>query len=736
MKNILKDLKKKKYLTEQQFSDLNLKAEPLNLFNRILQIKKSKKNFRKKYPAALRKFALTLNYYSSAAYKYVRRVFHTALPHPRVLAKWYQNSSMLPGFTKQAFDILKQKSNLSRKKIICGLIVDEMALRHQTQWTGKNTEGLVNYGSGPSENKEIATEAFVFILVCLSENWKIPVAYFFVKGLSSETRATLIMDCLRHCHAAGVDVVSLTFDGCAANLSTAAVLGCKLSVIDNLKTTFKHPETNKEVALFLDPCHMIKLVRNTFEAKSVIFNNENKEIRWQLLKNLNKLQTNQGLNFANRLTQRHLNFRNEIMKVKLATQLLSRSVANALQVCEETLRSSNFKDSGPTKDFIILFNDLFDIFNSRARDKFGFKKPVSSGNAKEIFAFLEKAKKYILELRIYNKNRITRRGHVFMKITKKKLVQCKSKTGFLGFLICIESLKYLYASLVQDEERLSYISTYRLSQDHIEIMFGDIRRHGGYNNNPNTIQFKGIYKKMFNHLELRSAFTGNCIPVEYFPILNCSSAVKNINNTCNGRVLDENLVMDELMNLESDKKSEENVSIMTDLLNNDRCSCNVEQIIGYISGWVSRKLCGSLKCEDCRSSLFTNEKLWFHKLVTLKDMGGLCFASHDVFLVCLKSEDTLKKFIIENGPYFRNSHDFKRLQYNILKHFLQSNVFDILSEHSMNQTPILNHRLQLIRAIIQKYLNVRLHHEHKNNPFIKSTSKRQKRNKLNLFEGK
>lgn len=302
---------------------------------------------------------------------------------------------MLPGFTQQAFDILKQKSNLSGKKIICGLVVDEMALRHQTQWTGKNTEGLVNYGSGPSEIKEIATEAYVFILVCLSENWKIPVAYFFVKGLSAETRATLIMDCLRHSHAASIDVVSLTFDGCAANLATEALLGSKLNDIYNLKTRFRHPETNKEVAVFLDPCHMIKLVRNTFEAKSLIFNNDNKEIRWQLLKNLNKLQTDQGLNFANRLTLRHLNFRNEIMKVKLATQLLSRSVASALRLCEETLRPMNFKDSGPTRAFIIIINDLFDVFNSRARGKYGFKKPVCANNAEELFAFLEKAKDYI-----------------------------------------------------------------------------------------------------------------------------------------------------------------------------------------------------------------------------------------------------------------------------------------------------------------------------------------------------
>lgn len=117
------------------------------------------------------------------------------------------------------------------------------------------------------------------------------------------------------------------------------------------------------------------------------------------------------------------------------------------------------------------------------------------------------------------------------------------------------------------------------------------------------------------------------------------------------------LITDDIINLDSDKKSEQNVSVMTDILNNDRHSCDIEQIIGYISGWVSRKLCASLKCEECRSSLFTNEKLWFHKLITLKDMGGLCFASHDVFSVCLKSEYILKKFIIENGTYISTTQD-------------------------------------------------------------------------------
>lgn len=131
---ILKELKTKDYISKDQFLQLNLKTEVINLINRIYLKKKSNKSYRVKYPPALRKFALTLNFYSPAAYKYVRSVFHTALPHPRMLSKWYENISSSPGFTQPAFDILMKKSSSSGKRLICTLVADEMALRHQTLW--------------------------------------------------------------------------------------------------------------------------------------------------------------------------------------------------------------------------------------------------------------------------------------------------------------------------------------------------------------------------------------------------------------------------------------------------------------------------------------------------------------------------------------------------------------------------------------------------------------------------
>ncbi|CAG9136031.1 unnamed protein product [Plutella xylostella] len=65
-------------------------------------------------------------------------------------------------------------------------------------------------------------------------------------------------------------------------------------------------------------------------------------------------------------------------------------------------------------------------------------------------------------------------------------------------------------ALIADEmairqQRLRYLTTYRLSQDHIELFFGSIRMHGGHNDNPNARQFKGIYRKLLCHMELKSA---------------------------------------------------------------------------------------------------------------------------------------------------------------------------------------------------------------------------------------
>lgn len=71
----------------------------------------------KKYSPSLRAFALTLHFYSPKAYAYVRDTFNTCLPHPSTIRKWYSTINAAPGFTEEAFRVLKEKTQKSDKKL-------------------------------------------------------------------------------------------------------------------------------------------------------------------------------------------------------------------------------------------------------------------------------------------------------------------------------------------------------------------------------------------------------------------------------------------------------------------------------------------------------------------------------------------------------------------------------------------------------------------------------------------
>ena len=62
-----------------------------------------------KYSSELKSFALTLQFYSSKAYDYVRKSLNYALPDKSVIRSWYSKISAGPGFTKPAFSALKVK---------------------------------------------------------------------------------------------------------------------------------------------------------------------------------------------------------------------------------------------------------------------------------------------------------------------------------------------------------------------------------------------------------------------------------------------------------------------------------------------------------------------------------------------------------------------------------------------------------------------------------------------------
>lgn len=254
---------------------------------------------RKSISPELRAFSLTLNYYSAAAYDYVRKTFGNCLPHPSTLRKWYGVINGKPGFLTEALKAVKNKVKSMAEKsetLFCGLMIDEMSIKKDVHFNGKYNIGYVNMGTKNDESDALplASDILVFMLVALNSNWKIPIAYFLINGISAEEKANLVIKCLLNVYDTGATVKTLTFDGAASNLSMARKLGSDLVE----QTYFLHPKTNEKIYIILDAAHMLKLCRNTLGDHKILYNNEDLKIKWQFFKELVCLQEETGLHFG------------------------------------------------------------------------------------------------------------------------------------------------------------------------------------------------------------------------------------------------------------------------------------------------------------------------------------------------------------------------------------------------------------------------------------------------------
>lgn len=214
-------------------------------------------------------------------------------------------------------------------------------------------------------------------------------------------------------------------------------LGCALKHVKNLVTYFKHPVIELNVYVFPDPCHMIKLVRNTYAEKEILIDGDGDKILWSYIQELHYLQEQEGLHLANKLLSIHINYFKQEMKVRLTTQVFGNSIADALHFYNSELHLKEFENCQSTIKFLKVFNNLFDVFNTKNFKQCRFSKPVYNKNKYEIFEFLNMYKKYILNLQTHNEGDL--------------LVYSSSKTGFIGVFIAISSLQEMYVEICKEQ---------------------------------------------------------------------------------------------------------------------------------------------------------------------------------------------------------------------------------------------------------------------------------------------
>lgn len=531
-----------------------------------------------------------------------------------------------------------------------------------------------------------------------------------INGLNAEQKANLVRQALIVLHEHNINIISITFDEAPVNLTMCTILGCNLNVM-SFQTYFFHPTTNEKIVVFFDPCHCVKLLRNCLgEHKSLIDDNGNL-IQCEYFIKLNNIQIKEGLHLPNKLRMRHIEYHKQKMKVKLTTQIFSASVANALEICRTDLKDPDFANSAPTIKFIRLVNDLFDIFNSISMKQMGFKQPLHKNNNLKVYQKLEEGYIYFSQLQIMKKKK------------KLLLIHSRNKAAPIGFMMCIKSIIVLFDNLIVDRNVLQYLPCYKFSQDHIELLFGCIRAHGGCNNNPTARQFKAAYKKILIHSEIRE--TGNCIPLEAISILHVSTNSEVVINqsTPRSRVIDDN----------NNQDSNEDLPFLPDTITFEFST----RVIAFIAGFVVRHLRKVLRCEICIEALTGNETHIQCSLINIKNCGGLTFPSHDVIIICTKAETIIRMTLRECGG--------KRLSKNMTESFLLNQVlqhlvgnthlFCDLEEHSHDQTILGNHVFHLIKAIAPKYIKTRLYFIGRSIIDNNIVSVRQAFNKIVLFKG-
>ena len=597
--------------------------------------------------------------------------------------------------------------------------------------------GFVDYGDTLTEFNVpniLASEALVFALVGLRSHWKCPIAYFLIDKISATIQAQLLLKALVKTAEIGLKVWCLTSDGTSSNIATFKLLGCIFGLTyESIITKFKHPTLSYDVFVMLDPCHMLKLARNTLASLGSI-SMKKEGIHWKFIHNLNEVQQNHGMKLANKLSTSHIKYETHKMKVDLAAQTLSSSVADAIDFMNIVEKDEKFQDSEATVTFIRMVDKVFDILNSRNPLGKGSKQPLKLVNKEQWEAELIMIANYLLSLK-------SRDGQL--------LITHKRKTFILGFVTCIKStIEMATTMLTQAINPFKYLLTYKFSQDHIEILFSSIRARGGWNNNPNSLQLMYTLRRMLLRNSISASKNANCQILDQHsvvPILHTRKHASPLKDKIDPAVVDDEDTID-LSNVEYLQEAQHSQFTM--------------YVLHYISGYIASKLAKKISCFQCIKEITTlpnqSQERSDHDYcgtTSADDMydkaaaftnfvnrGGLHVPSE--FTVKIVSyADMVFRCNVSKSTY--NMPNQKKLKEKMVKevshHFADKVPMGNEESHDscINETLFDNHRLYIVKCIADQFLKLRLFTYAKtyNERVVREglPSRRHQLNKLTLF---
>jgi len=237
---------------------------------------------------------------------------------------------------------------------------DEISLKRNLYYSPKDDliESYVDYGE-LGRRKIYANVALVYFIKSINGLIKMPI--YFSTGYNA-TPAEIIHTQLFEYILPKLFEIGFRIRLLVCDMGTSnQKLFNKLIKVTSEKPFFLF-ENKFKIFFSYDFCHLIKSVRNNLEKYNIEFENNN-VAKWETLLSFYNIDKLNNPRFCKKLTNRHLYLDNfSKQSVKLATQLLSRSVSSGLYFCvSQNLMSQN---SVFTADIIERFDKIFDCLNS------------------------------------------------------------------------------------------------------------------------------------------------------------------------------------------------------------------------------------------------------------------------------------------------------------------------------------------------------------------------------------
>lgn len=287
------------------------------------------------------------------------------------------------------------------------------------------------------------------------------------------------------------------------------------------------------------------------------------------------------------------------MNVKLATQLLTQSTADSIEFLMNK-GFADFKDAKPNIDFCRMYDNLFDIFNSKSDEhRKPLKRSLCKANKDQIYKIFESAISTIKQYEIIQDG------------IRMNVLMSRKQTGFRGFIINMVSLKSIFEEFVEEKGWLDSIPTYHLSQDPLEIFFGKIRSLCGCNTNPSCQHFQSAYRKLLVYNTVCTSKKSNVYNYEI-----SSMPFSNILFTSSRRAtIDPGTVDDDYDDIPLPEDLEELHFMIDDIQQQERCSFIDHDLVdissAYIAKTIEERICrpGRMYCNTCAKVFLQNEKL-------------------------------------------------------------------------------------------------------------------------------